>query len=454
MNKFKHIVVVGDGSAGCMAACYFANNTNFKVTLVSSGKEGIGVGEATLTGFDDFLEECGLTSQDWFPKVEATIKNGILFKNWRTDGKDVWHPFVTDMSVYHERGINPGDVDYDTYLKESYNYNKCVINNEVANNCKAAFHVDALKMVRTLKDRFVKFDNTSIVTGFVTELKEASGDITAVTITSADGNKIVLDDSLLVIDSTGFGGMKKLLPDVLQGTYLSTKERLKNNAAIASPIAYTEGKAYHPYTKASAVDEGWIWEIPIQSRIGSGIVYDSDVTSDEEALSSFNSFHNVNLNKEDVNLIKYTPEILTNQWRGNLVNIGLSSGFIEPLESSGLALFIEGITHLFEEVRRGYYMPTNRDIFNSLMFSKYDEAAEFVSAHYTNRPSNKRTDIPLLVTEENLRIYNNQKSIPNPSNDYMEVWHSLFHGYSWAVLFEGFMMDGHSNKRTHNVESR
>ena len=162
-----------------------------------------------------------------------------------------------------------------------------------------------------------------------------------------DGREIKSD---LFVDCTGFA--KLLSKDNKHDIDLS--DRLYTNTAVAGRIEYQDRDTeMHPYTHACAMDDGWVWITPITSRIGSGMVFNRDITDIEDAKESFCNFWEGRISKDELKVLQWNPVMSSEPWRGNVVSIGLSSGFIEPLESTGIALICRGIEFIEETIKGG-----------------------------------------------------------------------------------------------------
>ena len=157
------------------------------------------------------------------------------------------------------------------------------------------------------------------------------------------------------------------------------------NAAVAGHVPYEDvDKERVPYVSCPAVDHGWIWKIPTQSRIGSGMVFNSNITDPEEAKKYFCEHWNNRIKPENLKLIDWTPYYSENFWEKNVVSIGLSGGFIEPLESTGLASMTYGVQELALHIPQYAYTEASIDMYNKTMMAWYSDAVDFVGSHYAD----------------------------------------------------------------------
>ena len=366
MNKPKSVTIIGGGSSAWLTAAYLKNNTNYSITVIDKedGKN-IGVGEATTRGFIEFLSECGFKKSQWFKEIEATYKSGIYFPNFGKD-KDVWHPFL--LSLPNE--------EYSSNLYEALTYNKeriykdlpfqdISLKNEVNFTSLEhyAYHIDCTKLVNFIKNNIdVNFINSEVV-----EIDYTESLIEKIKLKS---EKYIKSD--LYIDCTGF---KQILGN--NKDRVDTTNRLFCDTAVAGHVEYNDKeKEFKPYVTSSAVDHGWIWNIPIQSRMGSGLVFNRTITSIETAKEYLINYYPDN-KVTNLKVIDWTPYYLKRQWKGNIVNIGLSSGFVEPLESTGLMIIMESIKLLVRNLQDG-----SVEKFNNKMVDNYEDVIDFINMHY------------------------------------------------------------------------
>jgi len=182
----------------------------------------------------------------------------------------------------------------------------------------------------------------------------------------------------LYIDCTGF--LKLLSKNV---NIVDLKGRLFCDTALAAPIPYADkDNECHPYVISERVEHGWLWKIPVQTRIGSGLVFNKFITSIEDAKRFFVNYWNNRIDVNNLKLLNWTPQYSNTPWNGNIVSIGLSAGFIEPLESTGIALIIAGIEKLELILHNGYYTDADVEFYNLIMTQDFEDAVDFVNMHY------------------------------------------------------------------------
>jgi len=374
-KEVHRVVIVGGGSSAWLAAAYFSNQSNIYVTVIDKEQaQPIGVGEATLLGFPDFMSSCGFDEKEWFPAIDGTYKSGILFPGWGREGIDVWHPFAIDpnnIGILSE-WLSVQDGPLSNYLplyKESKN-------NLVDRSALKfyAVNIDCIKLIayiqQKIKDK-INFINSGV------RLVEKTG-INVDYVQCESGEKITGD---IFIDCTG-------LNQILIGSSCnsSLEDKLPCNTAVAGHVEYKDfKKECSPYVTCTPMPEGWLWNIPVRSRIGSGMVFNRSITDVETAKQRFSDYWDSRVSLENLKVLSWDPYVNREPWQGNVAAIGLSSGFLEPLESTGLAIACKGISVLYDRIQQNYFDDTDVGLFNQIMEATYREAVDFVAMHYSRK---------------------------------------------------------------------
>ena len=403
-NKIKKVVIVGGGSAGWMTATHFSNELRHKkdvsITLVESPNHPtIGVGESTIGGISHWLELNHLNHLPFLKDTDGTIKLSIRFENFYKKGDGGFHyPFggletsgcpnlnndwffkkllypdthVSDFAhcYYSQMALVKHNTLTDTFPNFKYHSDKAV-------------HFDATKFGQWLKN------NVCIPNGVKHILKEVketpldeSGGIDHLLLD--DGSKIEAD---LFIDCTGFKSL--LLGKALKEPFIDMSPLLPNNKAWATRIPYKDKKKeICSYTNCFALGNGWVWEIPLWSRWGTGYVFSDKYVSDEDALKEFKE-HLKSRGYTDTENYEYKKIHMRvgrheRVWVKNVLAIGLSAGFIEPLESNGLYSVHEYLNFFFEqcESRLPDINSLDRSSINYQCGKIFDIFSRFVIMHY------------------------------------------------------------------------
>lgn len=433
IKEIESITIVGGGTSAWLTAAYLSANckigTNITVIDKSDGTP-IGVGEATLTTFVEFLEKCGFPEKTWFNEIDATIKGGILFKNWQYDGEDIWHPFsyyIFDEDYNNGISLWSNNQNFSFIKYALPEYDLFVENKKINEDCakSVARHIDCGKLVKFLKKALL--DSIFFIDSEVVEvIKDDVGNIDKIILKN---NQQIKSD--LYIDCTGF---KKILSGDCNKILLT--DRLFCDTAIAGPIQYESKKdELIPYTTCDAVEHGWIWKTPIQTRIGSGLVFNRKITDIDVAKDYFIEYWGGRIEKNSLKVIDWTPYYSEKFWNNNVISIGLSGGFIEPLESTGLQFIQNGIDNLEKVIKNSFYVPEDIEMYNLRMKYSYDETVDYINMHYCN--SNKKGKFWDYVREKTSSLTTRMKFYLNlmDKKNYINIksGETIFANYSWIL---------------------
>lgn len=413
----KTITIVGGGTAGWMTAALISRLfiNGYKIRLIESEEIGIiGVGEATLPGIKDYNALAGIDHIEMIKATQATFKMGIEFVNWRAPGHSYIHGFGKigqDLMWLHTHQLwlkmaQKGSVKhFDNYSLNTLaaRQNKfCQPDPSNPGSPMAdidyAYHFDASLYAAFLRKR-------SEAAG----IERIEGKIVDVTLRPDDGfiDHVVLSDGRTVdgdlfIDCSGMRSL--LLGDAMGVGYEDWGHWLLNDRAQAVPCE--SATELTPYTRATAHGSGWQWRIPLQHRIGNGHVYSSQHISDDEA----GDILLANLDGKalaDPRPIHFRPGKRHKAWEKNVVAIGLSSGFLEPLESTSIHLIQTGILRLIALFPGQGFHAADIAEYNRQHNFEFNDVRDFIIAHYkvTNREDApywayvKHMDIPDSLTE-------------------------------------------------------
>ena len=398
-NPIKKIVIVGGGTAGWMTAAALSSlldKTHVSITLIESEQIGtVGVGEATLPHLRFFIKRLGIDEQEFMRRTNATYKTGIEFINWGQVGEAYVHPFgdfgqsINGVDFHHywvkqrQAGDNTDIGAYSLPVVASklgkFDY-PSTDERSILSTFSYAFHLDAGLFAKFLRE-YSEEKGITRVEGMVKHVKQddASGFISSVSLDNGQSF-----DGDLFIDCSGFRGL--LIEQTLKTGYDDWRHWLPCDRAIAIPCETTGAPL--PYTKATAHDAGWQWRIPLQNRVGNGHIYSSAYIDDETALNKLLAGVDAKITDEP-NYLRFTTGRRKKAWNKNCVAIGLSGGFLEPLESTSIHLIQLGIMKLLEffpdkncdEVKSGEY--------NRMMRLEFERLRDFLVLHYN---ATRRTD--------------------------------------------------------------
>ena len=412
-HNIKSILIVGGGSSGWMTAAAIAKKLpHIKLTLIESPNiPVIGVGESTIGHINQFFHLLELKDEDWMPHCNATYKTSIKFIDFRENPKEEPHTFhypfgifdmtdkprkLMDWFLYQaEHGTldpkNFAEFYHDNILMTDANKMTRNEDHKVRGfNFKAdtAYHMDASAFGAYLRDNIcLPAGMTHILDTVLDATLNEDGSIKEI-ITENSGT-LTAD---LYIDCTGFKSM--LLEQKMGVEFKSFGDTLLNDSAIATTIPYIDKeREMENYTSCTALDAGWVWNIPLWHRIGTGYVYSSKYATQEEAEAQFRKHLASNrmlfpdadrAANCEVRHIKIKHGVHDHAWEKNVVAIGLANGFIEPLESTGLMLTHECIIKLVAALtmRKGVVTQLDVDFFNHAFSEQIWGFKEFISQHY------------------------------------------------------------------------
>ncbi|MBT3534165.1 MAG: tryptophan 7-halogenase [Rhodospirillaceae bacterium] len=428
-DRIRKIVIVGGGTSGWTTACYLNTvlatpNTDeaVSITLIESKDIGvIGVGEATLAHIKKVMSAIGIDEGDFMRCCDGTFKNAIRFDNFRAKGETFWHPFtqlshVNDFAMINlwlaarrdgYTGSYAEAVAQDPAMCERFLAPKRASDAPYDGLVNYAYHIDTIKLGRYLRD-LGKQRGVHHVVDLVTDTgRDEAGNITHVH-TEEHGD--IAGD--LFIDCSGFRAL--LLNQVLEEPFRSFSDVLFNDNAVAMRVPNPEGQRdIRPFTTCSAQEAGWIWNIPLHQRTGVGHVYSSahiDKDAAEQALRDYVGPANEGL---EANHIAMRIGRSERAWVNNVVSIGLSGGFIEPLESTGIYLVELGLTLLRDHFPTKSTMATFAKRYNRHMASYYDEIRDFITMHYC---LTDRTDTDYW------RLCHDHPAIPDSLLEKLDLW--------------------------------
>lgn len=472
--KIKSVLIVGGGSSGWMtAAALIRQIPDLKITLMeASDIPTIGVGESTIGHINSYMNAVGLKDEDWMPHCNATYKTSIKFTNFRDNpgevGKHVFHyPFgvidITDkplgpMEWFRLNAEHPEEWHPDEFAEFYHPHVLMADHNKMTDNenweirgfnfqYDTAYHMDAALFGQYLKNHVCKPEGvTHIVDTMVDATVDEYGALSGV-ITKEHGT-LTAD---LYIDCTGFRSL--LLEGKMKSEFVSFHDTLLNDRAIATIIPYLDiENEMTSATNCTAIDAGWVWNIPLFNRIGTGYVYSSKFATEEEAEAQFRKhlagpymdYQGEGLKERaeaaEFRHIKIKHGVHKHAWVNNVVGIGLANGFIEPLESTGLMLTHEGIMKLIDTLQQhdGFVTRWDIDTFNFTFYDQIVGFKDFISLHYT---LSQRCDTPYWKYATQQLSYSPEMNqwTPKLRNAYMDLANRMLNAHQFDLNMGGIL---------------
>lgn len=444
----KSILIVGGGTAGWMAATYLATQlraTGGRVTVVESPAiPTIGVGEATVPPLVGFLRLLGISEGEFMRRSHATYKYGVKFVDWHDGNDSFWHPFgpvggdIDGLPVFHYwlKSLRGG---YPEGPYTSYSLQTLLGEEEKAprgasgstliyDRGQYAYHLDAGAFAGFLKGEAMKRGALHIADEVTQVAVDERGHIRNLT---TKQNGVLSAD--LYIDCSGFRAL--LAEQALGDPYIDWSDTLLCDRALAAPLPL--GERTSPYTRATAMSSGWIWQIPLTHRVGNGYVYSSKFIGEDAAGRELAGLLGVDLDVLQPRGLKMKVGRRTRSWQGNCIAMGLASGFVEPIESTGIFIIQRGLALLLTYFPDLDFDPNLARRYNQRMAATYDEIRDFILAHYvlTKRSDsafwNACREVPLPDSlRELLQVYD-RTGVVEP------VEYAMFPAPSWYCILAG-----------------
>ena len=428
----KTITIVGGGTAGYISALILKSRyNNLNIKIIKSDKIGIiGVGEGSTEHWKQFLIFTKINEQELIKETDATLKCGIMFKNWNNE--DYLHSVPDDLiNVKFGQTL----VGYQRLLSKKPKQNKLnnplfwqnqISKNYLSNNLIPTnqYHFNTFKLNNFLNKKSLE-RGISIIEDEITNVETKNNEI--VTLNGIKENYT----SDLFIDCTGF---KKLLISKLGAKWISYKKYLKMNEAIAFPTEDTEN--YNIYTTAQAMNYGWLFQIPTYGRQGNGYIFDSNYINADKAQEEVEKLYEkkITIAKH----IKFDAGALDKVWINNCVAIGLSANFVEPLEATSIGTSIQQSFLLMHFLP--IYNKQNIDFYNKQIQLIMENIRDFIVLHYKTNKTNTNfwKDIKELELPDTLKCNLEKWQTRLPiREDFLQSNYLLFYEYNWIHILYG-----------------
>jgi tryptophan halogenase len=404
----KKIVIIGGGTAGWLTALYLNKFwKDIHITLIESSEIGIlGAGEGSTQLLTEFLKKLNIDETDFINQANSTIKIGIDFERWRNDNSKYTNYFIDDWALNDSY-----DLTYYTEINSAY-----------------AYHFDARLVAEYFKKIAIE-RGVLHIDAIVTDINlDKSNNIESVHLNNNGRIKVNF-----IFDCTGFA--RNLIGKIYNSEWISYTEYLKVNSAIPFFLPQNDNKKITK-TRAIAMKYGWMWQIPLQNRWGCGYIFDNHYINSAEAKTEVEELLGYEI--ESNRTIQFNPGSFKDVWIGNCIAIGLSSGFLEPLEATSIMTTILQLDRL-----KKYWDSNNSNQYNIEVQSINEENMAFIYYHYIcdrndtdfwKQYNNRKVHPPLLN-----KVINSDKDFK--INDEMELKdifkHSLYNTHTWKTINYG-----------------
>jgi tryptophan 7-halogenase len=446
-RKSIRIVIAGGGSAGWMtaAALSHALRSSCRITLVESEEIGIvGVGEATIPPIKQFNRLLGLDEYEFLRRTQGSFKLGIQFVDWAEPGRRYFHPFGTfgrafdfaHLLHFWNQAVRRGKA---TSILDDYCMAWAVASQErferpstdprsLLSTYDYAYHFDASLYAAFLRE-YAERRGVVRLEGRIasSRLNAETGDVESLRL--HDGREVAGD---FFVDCSGFRGL--LIEEALHTGYEDWSRWLPCDRAVAVPCA--SAADFLPYTRSTARTGGWQWRIPLQHRIGNGYVYSSSYVDEAGATAALLA-HLDGEPLAEPRTLRFVTGRRKLVWNRNVVAIGLSSGFLEPLESTSLHLIQASILRLLAVLPDRAFDRVARDEYNRIANAELERVRDFLILHYH---LNRRSDGELWRYCANMPIPDTlRESIDHfrSSGRIVQREHEVFVRPSWLAVHVG-----------------
>lgn len=391
-NANKHIIILGGGTAGWMTANLMAvkwQTLGVKISLVASPNIGtIGVGEGSTPQLKSFFEQIGVQENEWMTACHATYKNGVRFSGWssRSGFASYFHPFASRIDAFSAPALFYNSVHRRAGIEVDCHPDRYYLSAQLAKQNKApipeyhfpfpigyGYHFDANLLGEFLATKAQAKGVEHIQAKVLTVGQHPNGDIAHLQLDN--GDTIGAD---FFVDCSGFSSV--LMQKTLKVPFVSFKENLFNDSAVAMPSPVS--RPLRSQTISSTMKHGWAWDIPLTNRTGNGYVYSSEHCSAEQAEIELRTKLNLLNSDVEARHLKMKVGRVEKHWYQNCLAVGLSQGFIEPLEATALHFVQETIEGFISANENLSFAKHQQDEFNQQMNQRFEGIRDYIVAHY------------------------------------------------------------------------
>ena len=434
---------MGGGSAGWMTAAALAKHlgsTHYQISLVESSSIGtVSVGEATIPAIQEFNQMLGIDENAFMRFTYGSFKLGILFQDWAKLGHQYMHPFgaygldMNGVPFHHywlaqqeKKPLETYNLEYQAALANKFTRPIPNSRSPLA-AVRYAFHFDATKYAEFLKHYALERGVTAIDAEVLEITQHSNQDIATLVL---DNDQVIAGD--LFIDCSGFKA--RLIGDTLGVEYEDWRHYLPCDSAYAQASEVLPKLL--PYTISRAHHAGWQWQIPLQHRTGNGLVFASAFMQDSEA-EQLLAQQLPSTALADARKLTWINGKRKQAWKANCVAIGLSAGFIEPLESTGLQLIQSGIMKLLALFPNQGCEIQDQQAYNRFTDKEFEDVRDFIVLHYK---ANQRDDSEFWRYCQNMAIPDSltqRIELYRASGRIFRASHELFNEISWFSVLNG-----------------
>lgn len=456
----KNITIVGGGTAGWLTAIILVTYLKWRpqaddvtITLIESPNvPTVGVGEATVPGMSLILRQCGIDEAEFFRRTNATFKMGVLFRHWNewADGtsRDFFTPFNTPHTLNDQspgyafqrfkEAENQDFVDSATptlSLVARLKGPRRIGDDQFERTLGYAYHLDAGNFAKFLQEVSTERGVTHIRENVVAVNRAEDGAIASLTLEETGDHSVQL-----VIDCTGFRGM--ILNGALEEPFVSYGNHLLNDSAAAVQIPHADPTKLTPFTSSTGLTGGWVWNVPLYNRVGTGYVFSSKFKSDDEAISELMAHLGPIAEGLEPRILRMRVGRARRSWVKNCLAIGLSGGFIEPLEATAIYMIEMAARFLINNWPSTDFPEPVANSYNKHMVALQEEIRDFIVTHYllNNRQepfwqaARNEIDVPDTVRER-LELW--QHCLPGP-HDLGHIQLFNYWNYQFVLFGKGF----------------
>jgi 2-polyprenyl-6-methoxyphenol hydroxylase-like FAD-dependent oxidoreductase len=452
MQQNHSIVIAGGGTAGWMTACLMAQAwPDAHISLIESPDIGIiGVGEGSTPSLKAFFQKLNIPDSEWMSASNATYKTNIRFINWSpaSGNSSYSHPFISQLDTYSEKAFYSNCFSRRMGLEVETSPEKFLFNAYLAKAGKApitpahfpfrieyGYHFDSVLLGQFLRTKALQLGVTHWPLTIESVTQEPDGRIKE--LICNDGRVISAD---LFVDCTGFSSL--LMQKTLAVPFQSFASNLFNDAAVVLPTAALADLPVE--TTATALSNGWAWQIPLQHRTGNGYVYSSAFTDADKAELELRTHLGLLDSAVQARHLKMKVGQLQQHWYKNCLAVGLSQGFIEPLEATALHLVQTSVEIFIDQYQFSQATALQQQHYNQQISERFERVRDYIVAHYklnsrddtdywrANRANSQLSDSLLQILDCWYRRHDLDQEIKRQqlcSHFGTSSWHCLLSGY-------------------------